>query len=175
MDANKIESKNEPTPAANRTSAERTSDRELVVKRTFNAPARIVFAAWTKAELFARWWVPKSCGLTLVSCEMDVRVGGTYRLVFRHPAAPEPMAFFGTYKEVTPHSRLAWTNEESGEGGAVTTVTLEEKDGKTSLVMSDLYPSKAALDEAISSGSTSNTDETFDQLDELLPTLTAAS
>jgi uncharacterized protein YndB with AHSA1/START domain len=159
----------EPSPMKNRTTAQRRSERELVVTRTIDAPPRIVFEAWTQAELFQRWWVPKSIGLTLLSCEMDVRVGGKYRLVFRHPAAPEPMAFHGTYLEVTPPSRLVWTNEEAGGGGQVTTVTFEEKAGTTLLVMRDLYPSKAALDEAIASGSTSgDMEETFNQLDELL-------
>jgi len=165
-------SESEPTPMKNRTTAERNSERELVVTRTFNAPARIVFEAWTKPELFKRWWVPKSLGMSLLSCEMDVRVGGGYRLVFRHPASPEPMAFFGKYNEVTPHSRLVWTNDEGGEAGAVTTVTFEEKDGKTLLVMRDLYPSKEALDDAIASGSTGgDMGETFEQLDELLVSL----
>jgi uncharacterized protein YndB with AHSA1/START domain len=155
----------------NLTTTERTSERELVVTRTFDAPARIVFEAWTKPELLKRWWVPKSCGATMISCEADVRVGGTYRFVFHHEAFPEPMAFFGRYIEVTPPSRLAWTNEEGEGGGPVTTVTFEEKDGKTLLVMHDLYPSKEALDAAIASGSTSGSDETFEQLDELLVTL----
>ena len=114
MDARR---ESEPTPMKNRTTVERKSERELVVTRTFNGPARIVFEAWTKPELFKRWWVPKSIGLSLLSCEMDVRVGGKYRLVFSHPAAPEPMAFFGRYLEVTPHSRLVWTNEEGGDSG----------------------------------------------------------
>jgi uncharacterized protein YndB with AHSA1/START domain len=151
-----------------RTAVDRKSERELVATRTFNGPARIVYDAWTKPELFKRWWAPKSFGLTMLSCEQDVRVGGSYRLVFRHPAAPEPMAFFGKYLEVTPHSRLSWSNDEDGEGGAITTVTFEEKDGKTLLVMHDLYPSKEALDAAIASGSTSGTSETFEQLEEFL-------
>jgi uncharacterized protein YndB with AHSA1/START domain len=132
-----------------------------------------VFEAWAHAELFQRWWVPKSLGLTLLSCELDVRVGGAYRLVFRHPAAPEPMAFHGRYLEVTPPSRLVWTNEEAGGNGQITTVTFEERAGQTLLVMSELYPSKEVLDEAIRSGNTSgDMNETFDQLDELLATPT---
>jgi uncharacterized protein YndB with AHSA1/START domain len=170
MDATRRES--EPTPMKNRTTAERKSERELVLTRTFNGPARIVFEAWTKPELLKRWWVPKSFGVSLLSCEADVRVGGTYRFVFGHGDS-EPMAFFGKYLEVTPHSRLVWTNEESNEG-AVTTVTFEEKGGKTLLVMHDLYPSKEALDGAIASGSTGGMDETFEQLDELLLTLGAS-
>jgi uncharacterized protein YndB with AHSA1/START domain len=158
----------------NRTTVERKSERELVVTRTFNGPARIVFEAWTKPELFKQWWAPKSFGLSMVSCELDVRVGGGYRLVFVvGNDASKPMAFFGRYLEVTPHSRLVWTNDEGEDGGTVTTVTFEEKDGKTVLVMHDLYPSKEALDGAIASGSTSGTGETFEQLDELLVTLGA--
>src|SRR6187431_500252 len=155
-----------PVPMKNQTSVERKSDRELVVTRTINAPPRMVFEAWTKAELFQRWWVPKSVGLTLLSCELDVRVGGVYRLVFRHPASQEPMAFHGRYLEVVPPSRLVWTNEEAGDNGQVTTVTFEDRAGKTLIVMHDLYPSKEALDEG--SGSTGGMDETFNQLDELL-------
>ena len=166
MDARK---ESEPNPTKNRTTVERKSERELVVTRTFNAPARIVFEAWTKPELFKRWWVPKSYGLTLLSCETDVRAGGSYRLVFATDA-PKPMAFFGKYLEVTPHSRLVWTNEESGDGGAVTTVTFEEKGGKTLLVLHELYPSKEALDAAIA-GAYDGMAETFEQLDELLVTL----
>ncbi len=152
----------------NDTTIERKSERELVVTRTFNGPARIVFEAWTQPELFKRWWVPKSIGLTLLSCEMDVRVGGGYRLVFA--GNPEPMAFFGKYLEVTPHSRLSWSNDESPDG-AITTVTFEESGGKTRVVVHDLYPSKEALDAAIASESTGGFTEQFEQLDELLPTI----
>ena len=147
---------------------ERTSERELVVTRTFNAPPRIVFEAWTRPELFRQWWLPKSMGMSLRSCEMEVRVGGKYRLEFE----PDGMAFFGTYLEVTPHSRLVWTNEESGEGGPVTTVTFEEQRGKTLLVMHELYPSKEALD-AAGTGAADAMVETFAQLDDLLVTLGA--
>ena len=161
---------------SNNTTVERKSDRELVVTRTFRGPARIVFKAWTTPDLFKRWWVPKSSGLAMLSCEMDIRTGGTYRLEFSHPAIEQPMAFFGRYLEVTPPSRLVWTNDEGGEGGAITTVTFEERGGETQVVMHDLYPSKEALDAAIASGSTGDgTDETFDQLDELVVTLAASA
>jgi len=160
----------EPTPTKNRTTVERKSDRELVVTRTFNGPARIVFEAWTKPELFQQWWVPKSMGMFLRSCEMDVRAGGRYRLVFGHDAS-NPDEFFGRYIEVIPHSRLVWTNDEGGDGGPITTVTFEEKAGKTLLVLNDLYPSKEALEAAIASGSTCGMSETLDQLDELVVTL----
>jgi uncharacterized protein YndB with AHSA1/START domain len=154
----------------NDTKVERTSDRELVVSRTVNGPARLVFEAWTKPELFRQWWVPKSLGMSLLSCDMDVRVGGRYRLVFAHGDAQA--AFFGTYQEVTPHSRLVWTNEETDEG-SVTTVTFAEQGGKTLLVMHELYPSKEALD-AAGTGAMEAMGESFDQLDELLATLGAS-
>lgn len=155
----------EPAPM-NRTSVERASDREIVVTRTINAPARLVFEAFTEPKLLRQWWVPKSLGLALLSCEIDARVGGKYRLVFRH--GDSTMEFYGTYTEVVPHSRLTWTNEESGEGGAVTTVTFEEKAGKTLLVLRDRYPSKEAADAAMASGAYDGMSETFKQLDELL-------
>ena len=154
-----------PGAVKHRTTVERTSDREVVVTRTVNGPARLVFEAFTKAELFRRWWVPKSMGMTLLSCEVDARVGGKYRLVFDH--VPEPAAFFGTYVEVTPYSRLVWTNEEGGEGGPVTTVTFEETGGKTLVILHESYPSKEALD-AAGTGAADAMVETFDQLDELL-------
>ena len=160
----------EPTPMKNPTTVERKSEREVVVTRTVNGPARLVFEAWTKPELFKRWWVPKSAGLSLLSCEMDVRVGGKYRLVFSHGGSE--MAFYGTYIEVTPHSRLVWTNDEGGDAGQVSTATFEEKAGKTQVVLHDLYPSKEALDAGI--GSTDGMSETFEQLDELLVTLGAS-
>ena len=152
------------------TTTERTSGRELVVTRTFDGPARLVFKAWTTPELLKRWWAPKSLGITLVSCEVDVRTGGTYRFEFGVPGSDQPVAFFGRYLEVQPDSRIVWTNEES-EDGSVTTVTFEEKDGRTLLVISDRYPSDAALDAAIASGSVAGYDEQFEQLDEVLADL----
>ena len=168
MDARR---ESEPAPMKNRTTAERKSELELVVTRTFNGPARIVFEAWTKPELLKRWWAPKSFGVSFISCEADVRDGGTYRFVFGHPASEQPMEFFGKYIEVTPHARLVWTNDDGNEGGSITTVTFEERGGETIVVMHDLYPTKEALDAAIASGSTSGFSETFMQLDELLVTL----
>jgi uncharacterized protein YndB with AHSA1/START domain len=152
----------------NITTSERTSGREVVVTRTFNAPARIVFQAWTTADLLKRWWLPKSIGISFVSCEIDARAGGTYRFVIAHPASEQPVAFFGKYIEVVPPSRLVWTNAEGGEAGAVTTVTFEEKGGTTLVVMHDLYPSKEALDEAIASETVAEYGEAFTQLDEVL-------
>ncbi|MBM4776887.1 MAG: SRPBCC family protein [Archangiaceae bacterium] len=153
------------------TTTKRTNDRDLVVTRTFDAPARLVFQAWTTPELMKRWWVPKSIGIAMTACEMDVRTGGSYRFTFVFTNDPsKPMSFFGKYVEVTPPSRLVWTNEESADG-SVTTVTFEERDGQTLLTMVDRYPSKEALDAALESGSTGAFEETFGQLDELFVTL----
>jgi uncharacterized protein YndB with AHSA1/START domain len=164
----------EATITQERTTMERTSERELVVTRTIDGPARIVFDAWTKPELVKRWWVPKSVPVTLLSVEMDVRVGGTYRFTFQVDPTTT-MAFFGRYLEVSPPSRLVWTNEE-GEGDAVvSTATFDEDQGRTRLTVHDLYPSKDALDDAIASGSTAGWDEMLDQLDELLLELDARS
>jgi uncharacterized protein YndB with AHSA1/START domain len=157
------------------TTTERTSDRELVVTRTVNGPARLVFEAWANPELFKRWWAPKSFGVTLISYEADVRTGGGYRLEMGHPSSERTMAFFGRYIEVTPPSRLVWTNEEGDGEGAVTTVTFEDKDGATRVVVSELYPSKEALDEAMASGATSGWGEQFGQLDALVATLDAGA
>ncbi|MBS0199269.1 MAG: SRPBCC domain-containing protein [Proteobacteria bacterium] len=150
----------------NRTVVERKSDRELVVRRMFDAPAHIVFEAWSNPELFPRWWVPKSAGMSLVSCDMDIRTGGAYRLVFSHPAFDKTMAFFGTYREVTPNTRMVWTNEESDQG-AVTTVTFEDKGDKTLVTYHELYPTTEALEEALT-GSAEGLPEQFAQLDALL-------
>ena len=152
--------------AMQHTAVERKSDRELVATRTFDAPAPAVFDAWSKPDVFTRWWIPESAALSLLSCDMDIRTGGKYRLVFSHPAADQPMAFFGTYTEVTPHSRLAWTNEESDEG-AVTTVTFEETVGGTLVTLHERYPSEAARDEAFA-GSAEALPGQFEQLDEVL-------
>jgi uncharacterized protein YndB with AHSA1/START domain len=156
----------------NRTTVERKSDREVVVTRTINGPPRIVFEAFTKAELFRRWWVPKSLGMKLLSCAMDARVGGKYRLEF-DVGGTEPAEFFGTYVEVKPYSHLSWTNEEGGHGGSITAVTFEEKGGKTLVVLRETYPSKEALDAA--GGASDSMGETFDQLDALLVELGESS
>lgn len=156
------------------TTAERISDREFVITRTVNGPAHIVFKAWSDPELFRRWWTPKSFGMTILSCEMDVRTGGGYRLVISHPSMEQPMAFFGKYLEVVPNARIVWTNEEGDGEGAVTTVTFEERDGRTLVVWRDLYPTKEALDEAMISGATSGFGEQFEQLEALLADHTQA-
>jgi uncharacterized protein YndB with AHSA1/START domain len=152
----------------NRTTAERKSERELAVTRTFDAPPRVIFAAWTTPELLKKWWAPKSMGVPLLSCELDARVGGRYRFEFGHEPA-KAFAFFGRYIEAIPNARLVWTNEESDDG-AISTLTLEEKDGKTLLTLRELYPSKEALDRSCE-GMEGGMQEQFEQLDALLVTL----
>ncbi len=162
-------SQSETTLVRNGATVERKSERELVITRTVHGPAQIVFDAWTKPELLERWWAPKSFPIKLLSCEMDARVGGTYRLIFGYDGST--FDFFGRYLEVTPPSRLVWTNDEGDEGEQITTVTFEETGGETLLVVHDLYASKEALDGAIASGSTSGMPEALEQLDELLVNL----
>lgn len=169
MDASQ---RNDPAGKA-RTIVERTSERELVVTRNVAGPARIVWDAWTKPDLFQRWWAPKSFGLSLISFEADVRAGGAYRLVMSHLSSDRPMAFFGRYIDVTAYARLVWTNDEGGEGGAVTTAAFEEQDGATRIVVREHYPSTQSLDDALASGSASGWDEQFKQLDDLIVTLDA--
>lgn len=168
MDAARM---SDPASVKNLSTIERTSERELVITRNVNAPARLAFEAWTNPELFIQWWVPKSFGLTVLSYEADIRTGGHYRLVFKH--GDGSMAFFGRYLDVTAPSRLVWTNEES-EDGPVTTVTFEETGDRTRMILHELYPSKEALDAAMASGEKSGMDETFAQLDEVLAGLGAS-
>lgn len=166
---------NEGTVMQERATVERMSERELVVERTVRGSARIVFDAWTKPELFQRWWVPKSFPISLLSCELDVRVGGRYRLVFGYEGSS--MEFFGRYLEVTRPSRLVWTNDEGDDGEQITTATFEDLGGRTRVVVHDLYASKEALDDAIASGSAGlyGMPESLEQLDELLGSLEASA
>ena len=168
-------SQSDPAAGKPATTVERTSERELVVTRTVNGPARLVFKAFATPELFKQWWTPESFGITVISFEADIRTGGSYRLELGHPAVEQPMAFFGRYLEVTPPSRMVWTNDEGDDGGAITTVTFEEKDGATLVVVHELYPSKEALDGAIASESTGAWPEQFEALDQLIATLDAGA
>ncbi len=155
----------------NKTTAERKGERELVVTRTFDGPARLVFKAWTTPELLKKWWAPKSSGATLVGCEIDLRTGGSYRYTFAHPSRDEPLAFFGQYLEVIPDAKIVWTNEES-EGGAVSTLTLVEIDGRTVLTISEVYPTREGVDDALQ-GAAEGMPEQFAQLDDMLVELGA--
>jgi uncharacterized protein YndB with AHSA1/START domain len=152
--------------ARDRTSVERGGDRELVVTRTFDAPPGAVYSAWSRPDLFQRWWFPKSVsGVSFVSCDLDVRTGGKYRLEFA-AGGSDTMAFHGKYLEVVPNERIVWTNDE-GEAGAITTVTFEDQGGKTLLKFHETYPSTEAREEALQ-GPAAALPEQLAQLDELL-------
>jgi uncharacterized protein YndB with AHSA1/START domain len=157
----------------NETIVERTSDRELVVTRTFDAPARIVFDAWTTPEHLKRWWAPKSFGVSLFECEQDVRVGGAYRFAFgRDPNHPE--VFSGRYVEVDPPSRLVLTQlyeRMSDAGEVVVTATFDESQGGTRLTLHQLFPSREALEGALASGMERGMRVTLDQLDDLVASM----
>lgn len=146
---------------------ERISDRAFAITRSFDAPATLMFEAWSQAELFRQWWTPKSFGMTIVSCEMDVRTGGSYRLEIGHPAMDQPMAFFGRYLEVVPGELMVWTNDENGEG-AVTRVTFAEADGRTTVVYSNTFPTAQAMEDELASGACDGMGETFAQLEAVL-------
>jgi uncharacterized protein YndB with AHSA1/START domain len=158
----------QPERTENPTTVARKSDRELIVTRTFDSPARAVFDAWTRPELFKLWWAPKSMGAVLSACEIDARTGGGYRITFGDGGS-DSATFFGRYLEVTPPSRLVWTNEESDDA-PVTTVTFEDQGERTLLVLSDLYRSAEPLPAAVA-GMQAMTSEQFAQLDELLALL----
>lgn len=167
MDANRGP---EATPGKNRATVERTSDRELVVTRMIDGPARLVFEAFTRSDLLKRWWAPKASPVPLLSFDTDCRVGGRYRVVW-DLGDSKTMEFFGKYLEVTPPSRLVWTNEEGEEGATITTVTFEALGERTRVVMHDLYPSKEALDAAMEGdveGMEGGMAETLGQLNELI-------
>lgn len=148
------------------TQVTRKSDYELAVTRTFDALVQTIFKAWTQTDHFKQWWVPQSSGAVLRSCEQDVRVGGRHRVEITHPKVSAPMAFYGTYLEVAPNSRLVWTNEEN-EAGAVTTVSFNEVNGGTRVSLEKRYPTAQALDQALQ-GMQDAMSETFDQLEALL-------
>ena len=164
------QAKTDSNAVQNETIVKRTSDRELVVTRTFNAPARIVFDAWTKPELLKRWWAPKSMGVSLFECEQDFRVGGAYRFAFgRDPRNPE--VFSGRYLEVDPPARLVLTQlyeRMAHVGDVVVTADFEENEGRTRLTLRQLFPSKEALEGALASGMERGMRITLDQLDELV-------
>jgi uncharacterized protein YndB with AHSA1/START domain len=158
------------------TTLERTSDREIVITRSFRAPPRIVFEAFTKSEHVRKWWAPRSRGVELVACDADVSVGGAYRYVMRVRDLGD-MAFSGRYVELTPPSRLVYTQvfepmKDAGE--AVVTVTFDAEPGeRTKMTSRERYPSKDALEAAIQSGMEGGMRESMDQLDVLVAAIFA--
>jgi uncharacterized protein YndB with AHSA1/START domain len=156
----------------NETTMELKSDREIIISRTFNAPPRIVFDAWTKAEFVRRWWAPASHCVAMEACDADVRVGGKYRYVLS-PRRGGQIAFSGEYTEITPYTRLRYTQifEEFPDAEVNITVTFAERGGKTHLVSHEVYPSKEARAGALEAGMEHGMRETMDQLDALVEQL----
>jgi len=158
------------------TSMELRDDRDVVIARTFNAPARLVYDAWTKPEFVRRWWAPRSHGVSLVVCDADIRVGGAYRYVMRKDGdgADGDIGFSGRYVELTPHSRIVLTQifEPMADAGEVViTVSFDEVDGQTHLVSQERYPSKEARDAAVGAGMEQGMRESMDQLEALVVAL----
>ncbi len=160
-----------PENEAHRMSLERTSDTTLVITRTLRAPPAIVFEAWTNPDYVRRWWAPLSRGVTLTECDADLRPGGEYRYVLTR--GKERFAFYGKYLEITPPSRLVYTQifEPFPDAEARITVSFEADGGYTRLVSREVYPSKVALDGALHSGMEDGARETFQQLDELVASM----
>jgi uncharacterized protein YndB with AHSA1/START domain len=149
---------------------ELAGDREIVMKRSFAAPARFVFDAWTKADLVAKWWAPEKCGVAMVACEADVRPGGKWKYTLRNPDA-EVVSFYGEYREVTAPSRLVYTETFSkypDSPPVIVTVTFEERDGRTEMTSTQLYPSKEVREMVVATGMEFGANETMNQLEVLL-------
>jgi len=145
------------------------TDREIVLTRVFDAPRRLVFDAWTKPELLKRW-LGAFGGWSLVVCEIDLRVGGAYRYVWRDPEGAE-MGMRGVYREVVPPERLVATesfDEPWYPGEAVDTIALREDGGKTTVTTTVLYQSREARDIALKSGMEQGVAAGYDKLAELL-------
>jgi uncharacterized protein YndB with AHSA1/START domain len=157
----------------NKMKLELVGDREIVMTRSFAAPARLVFEAYTKADLVAKWWAPKKCGVEMVSCEAEVRVGGKWRYTLRNPDT-EVVAFYGEYREVTAPERVVYTEQFSKfpDGPPViVTVTFVERDGRTEMTSTQLYPSKEVREMVVATGMEFGANETLNQLEEVLRSL----
>lgn len=152
----------------NHTSMELVADREIVIALVFRAPARIVFDAWTRPELVRRWWAPRSHRVEVVDCQADVRAGGKYRYLLRKDG--RDLGFSGTYREVTPHARLVYTQVFEPVPGSevIVSVTFDERDGETHLLAHELHPSKEARAAALATGMEQGMRESMEQLDELV-------
>ena len=142
------------------------SDREIVLTRVFDAPRHLVFDAFTKAELLKRWFGPH--GWSLVVCEVDLKVGGTFRFVLRGPDGAE-MGMRGVYKEIVrPERSVHMESFDDYPGESQVTTVLTEQGGKTTLTATVLYPSQEVRDAVIKSGMEHGAAESYDKLAEML-------
>jgi uncharacterized protein YndB with AHSA1/START domain len=145
------------------------TEKEIVLTRVFDAPWRMVFDAFTKPELLKRWFGPR--GHDLVVCEVDLRVGGAWRFVIRGPDGKE-LGMRGVYREIAPPDRMVHTESyDDYPGESLVTTVLVERDGRTTLTATVLYPSQEIRDAVISSGMEHGAAESYDKLAELLPLL----
>ena len=146
------------------------SDREILMTRVFDAPRRLVFEAWTKPEHLPHWLLGPS-GWTMPVCEIDLRPGGSWHFVWRRSDGTE-MGMRGVYKEIAPPGRLVSTESWGGDWPeTLNTLILSEKDGKTTITNTVLYPSKEARDAALKTGMKEGVSESFDRLAEHLRTM----
>jgi uncharacterized protein YndB with AHSA1/START domain len=152
------------------------SDREIAVRRVFDAPARLVFDAHTKPELIRRWLLGPD-GWSMPVCEVDLRVGGKYRYLWRREATGAEMAMGGVFREIVPARRLVATekfDEAWYPGEAVNTLVLVEEDGRTTLTQTSFYESREARDVALKTGVEEGMKRSYERLQEVLVSLAAA-
>jgi uncharacterized protein YndB with AHSA1/START domain len=148
------------------------SEREIVMTREFDAPRDLVFEAHTSCEHMSRWWGPRK--YEVISCEIDFRVGGKWRIVHRGPDGDE-YAFRGEYRAIVPPESITWTFEFEGFPGqiSVETMRLEEHDGKTTFIATSVFDTVEARDGMLNSGMEEGASETMERLDEYLEVLKA--
>lgn len=152
------------------------TDREIAMTRVFDAPRALVFDAFTKPELVRRWLLGPS-GWTMPVCEIDLRVGGRYRYVWRKAGVPD-MGMGGVFREIVPAERIVATesfDEAWYEGEAVDTTVFQEKGGRTTVTMTMLLGSKEIRDKILKSGMEKGVAESYDRLEEILASQTAGS
>jgi len=159
--------------AANRDSYEVTtpSEQEIRLTRLFDAKRELVFEAMTKPEHVKRWWGCLGAGYSVPVCEIDLRPGGKWRFVSRHPKGEA--AFNGEYKEIVPPSRLVFTEifEDFPDTVSVVTTVLSEEGGKTRFTATVRYPSLQVRDMVIASGMSRGAGISYDRLEDLLAEL----
>jgi uncharacterized protein YndB with AHSA1/START domain len=146
-------------------------DREVIITRTYDAPARLLFVAWSKPEHLMKWFGPVGWPLTL--CEVDFRMGGRFRFAMTGPSGRQDTPFGGEYLEIVPHRKIVFDNafEAPGAEKMITTVTFDEKDGRTTLTHHTLFASVAMKNEYVGMGFVQGVGSGFDQLAAVVATM----
>ena len=144
------------------------SDRDIRMTRLFDAPRQLVFEAMTRPEHIRRWWGCLGEGYSVPVCEVDLRVGGTWRFVNRHPQGEA--GFHGVYKEITPPERLVFTEiyDPFPDAESVVTSTFIDENGKTRLTVVASYPSSEVRDAVVASGMAKGAATSYDRLEDLV-------